>query len=46
MKAMSFLLDLAGHGQAEQYLAECRKLLHQTNERVGAQQAFLDKTRT
>ena len=45
-KAMGFLLDLAGHGQAEQYLAECRKLLHQSKERVGAQQAFLDKTRT
>jgi 2-(1,2-epoxy-1,2-dihydrophenyl)acetyl-CoA isomerase len=44
-RAMSYLLDLAGHTQVEQYLAECRKLLHQTKERVEAQQAFLDKAR-
>ena len=44
-KAMTYLLDLAGHTHAEQYLAECRKLIHQSKERVEAQQAFLDKTR-
>ncbi len=44
-KAMTYLLDLAGHTAAEQYLAECRKIVHQTKERVEAQQAFLDKTR-
>ncbi|MBZ9894365.1 MULTISPECIES: enoyl-CoA hydratase/isomerase family protein [unclassified Mesorhizobium] len=44
-RAMSYLLDLAGHTQAEQFLAECRKLLHQTSERVEAQQAFIDKKR-
>jgi len=44
-KAMTYLLDLAGQTHAEQYLAECRKLVHQTKERLDAQQAFLDKTR-
>jgi enoyl-CoA hydratase/carnithine racemase len=44
-RAIAFLLDLAGHTQAEQYLAECRKLLHQSKERVEAQQAFIDKKR-
>ena len=44
-RATAFLLDLAGYTQTEQYLAECRKILHQTKERVEAQQAFLDKKR-
>lgn len=44
-KAMSYLLDLAGHTQAEQYLAECRKIVNQTTERIEAQQAFLNKER-
>jgi enoyl-CoA hydratase/carnithine racemase len=44
-RATAFLLDLAGYTQTEQYLSECRKLLHQTKERVEAQQAFLDKKR-
>lgn len=44
-QATAFLLDLAGYTQTEQYLAECRKLLHQSRERVEAQQAFLDKKR-
>ena len=44
-RATAFLLDLAGNTQTEQYLAECRKLLHQTKDRIEAQQAFLDKKR-
>lgn len=44
-RATAFLLDLAGNTQTEQYLAECRKLLHQTEDRIEAQQAFLDKRR-
>ncbi len=44
-RATNFLLDLAGYTQTEQYLAECRKLLHQTGDRLEAQQAFLDKRR-
>lgn len=44
-RAMSFLLDIAGHTQVEQYLAECRKLVHLTPERIEAQQAFIDKKR-
>ncbi len=44
-RATNFLLDLAGYTLTEQYLAECRKLLHQTADRLEAQQAFLDKRR-
>jgi enoyl-CoA hydratase len=44
-RATAYLLDLAGYTQTEQYLAECRKIVHQTKERVEAQQAFLDKKR-
>jgi 2-(1,2-epoxy-1,2-dihydrophenyl)acetyl-CoA isomerase len=44
-RAMSYLLDLAGHTQAEEFLAECRKLVHQSAERTESQQAFLDKKR-
>ncbi len=44
-KAMCYLLDLAGHTQTEQYLAECRRLVQQSPDRVEALQSFLDKTR-
>lgn len=44
-RAIAFLLDSAGHTQAERYLAECRKLLHQSADRIEAQQAFIDKKR-
>lgn len=44
-RSLCYLLDLAGYTMAEEYLAECRKLVHQTKDRIEAQQAFLDKKR-
>jgi 2-(1,2-epoxy-1,2-dihydrophenyl)acetyl-CoA isomerase len=44
-RATNFFCDLAGYTQTEQYLAECRKLLHTRSDRRQAQQDFLDKRR-
>ncbi len=44
-KAMCFFLDLAGHTQTEQYLAEARRLVQQSPDRAAAVASFLDKTR-
>ncbi len=44
-RAANFFMDLAGYTQTEQYLAECRKMIFQTKDRLEAQQAFLDKRR-
>jgi len=44
-RAMCFLMDLAGHTQTEQYLAEVRKLAQQSPDRGAALTSFLDGTR-
>ena len=44
-KAMCFLMDLAGHTQTEQFLAECRKLVQASPDRMASLTSFLDKTR-
>ena len=44
-KSINYLLDLAGHTQVEQYLAECRTLVQQGQGRAAALDSFLDKSR-
>ena len=44
-RATNFFCDIAGYTQTEQYLAECRKLLHNRSDRVQAQKDFLEKRR-
>jgi 2-(1,2-epoxy-1,2-dihydrophenyl)acetyl-CoA isomerase len=44
-RAMCFLMDLAGHAQTEQFLAESRKIVQQSPDRAAALTSFLDKTR-
>jgi len=44
-RATSFLLDLAGYTQAEQYLVECRKVLADSKDRLEGQMSFLEKRR-
>jgi len=44
-RAMCFFLDLAGHTQTEQYLAEARRIVQQSPDRTAAVASFLDKSR-
>ena len=42
-RAMCYLLDLAGHTQVEQFLAECRTIVQQSPRRAEALGAFFEK---
>jgi enoyl-CoA hydratase/carnithine racemase len=44
-RAANYFCDLAGYTQTEQYLAECRKILHMREDRIQAQRDFLEKRR-